>query len=237
MEIKLAMLIMGSVLIILGVVKNIIPVKFNEGIFGKIEGEAENFAAAMRTNIGSILIGIGVILFVNRNALDTNESKALVFSVGVALSIFLLSIILAYFRKFTKDIPIPPLVILGSLIVIAFASSLGSKASNMKENFVDAIEVDPNHYKVEFENDYVRVIRIKYEPGEKSVMHDHNDGVAVFLNDQQAKFQFPNGETVNASSKAGQVMWSPAVKHLPENIGDETLELIQVEIRLWFIVK
>ena len=48
---KLAMFIMGSVLIIVGVVKNVIPVKFNEGIFGKIEGEAENFAAAMRTNL------------------------------------------------------------------------------------------------------------------------------------------------------------------------------------------
>ena len=101
MEIKLAMFIMGSVLIIVGVVKNVIPVKFNEGIFGKIEGEAENFAAAMRTNIGSILIGVGVILFLNRNVLDEHESKALVFSVGVALSIFLLSIIFAYFRKFT----------------------------------------------------------------------------------------------------------------------------------------
>ena len=76
MEIKLAMFIMGSVLIIVGVVKNVIPVKFNEGIFGKIEGEAENFAAAMRTNIGSILIGVGVILLLNRNVLDEYESKA-----------------------------------------------------------------------------------------------------------------------------------------------------------------
>ena len=231
MEIKLAMFIMGSVLIIVGVVKNVIPVKFNEGIFGKIEGEAENFAAAMRTNIGSILIGLGVILFLNRSVLDAHESKALVFSVGVALSIFLLSIIFAYFRKFTKDIPIAPFIILGSLVVIAFTSSLGSKVSNINENFIDATDVDPKHYKVEFENDYVRVIRIKYGPGEKSVMHDHSDGVVVFLNDQEAKFNFPNGETVNASSKAGQVMWAPSVKHLPENIGNETLELIQVEIK------
>jgi hypothetical protein len=26
-------------------------------------------------------------------------------------------------------------------------------------------------------------------------------------------------------------MWAPSVKHLPENIGDGTLELIQVEIK------
>ena len=92
MEIKLAMLIMGCVMIIVGIVKTIIPVKFNEGIFGKIEGKAENYAAAMRTNIGASLIGMGVILLLNRNVYNANESKALIFSVGVALSIFLLSV-------------------------------------------------------------------------------------------------------------------------------------------------
>jgi hypothetical protein len=34
----------------------------------------------------------------------------------------------------------------------------------------DAVKVDPKHYKVEFENDQVRVLRITYGPGEKSVM-------------------------------------------------------------------
>ena len=37
MDTSLSMLIMGSVLIIIGIVKNLIPVKFNESIFGKIE--------------------------------------------------------------------------------------------------------------------------------------------------------------------------------------------------------
>ncbi|MED5426851.1 MAG: hypothetical protein VX586_03180, partial [Candidatus Neomarinimicrobiota bacterium] len=141
MEINLALLIMGSVLIIVGSVMNIIPVKFNEGIFGKIESDAVNAAAAMRTNIGSSLIAIGVITLLNRNVHDANESKALVFSIGVALSIFLLSIVLAYFRKFTKNIPIPPIVILGSLIIIAFYSSSDSQVSNMNEITLDAAKL------------------------------------------------------------------------------------------------
>ena len=56
MDTSLSMLIMGSVLIIIGIVKNLIPVKFNESIFGKIEGKAENYAAAMRTNIGALFM-------------------------------------------------------------------------------------------------------------------------------------------------------------------------------------
>ncbi len=32
----------------------------------------------------------------------------------------------------------------------------------------DAVKVDPKHYTVEFENDQVRVLRIRYEPREKT---------------------------------------------------------------------
>ena len=96
----------------------------------------------------------------------------------------------------------------------------------------DATKVDSTHYKVEFENDQVRVVRISYGPGEKSVMHEHPDAVAVFLNDQRAKFTLPDGKTEEVPAKAGQTIWTPAVKHLPENIGDEPLELILVEIKV-----
>ena len=47
----------------------------------------------------------------------------------------------------------------------------------------DATKVDPKHYKVEFENDQVRVIRINYGAHEKSIMHEHTPGVLVFMTD------------------------------------------------------
>jgi quercetin dioxygenase-like cupin family protein len=42
--------------------------------------------------------------------------------------------------------------------------------------------------KVEFENESVRVLRISYEPGEKSVMHYHPNAVAVCLTDGKTGF-------------------------------------------------
>ena len=45
----------------------------------------------------------------------------------------------------------------------------------------DPVKVDAKHYKVEFENESVRVLRISYAPGEKSVMHYHPNAVAVYL--------------------------------------------------------
>jgi quercetin dioxygenase-like cupin family protein len=94
----------------------------------------------------------------------------------------------------------------------------------------DPVVVDARHYKVELENDQVRVLRITYGPHEKSVMHEHPASVAVFLTDGLVRFTPPDGKTVDAPAKAGAVMWDGGGKHLPENIGDKPFEVIQVEI-------
>jgi mannose-6-phosphate isomerase-like protein (cupin superfamily) len=95
----------------------------------------------------------------------------------------------------------------------------------------DPVKVDSKHYKVEFENDRVRVLRISYGPGEKSTMHGHPNAVAVFLGDASAKFTYPGGKTENVDMKAGQAMWFPAVEHLPENRLDKPFQLIFVELK------
>jgi len=95
----------------------------------------------------------------------------------------------------------------------------------------DAVKVDPQHYKVEFENAQVRVLRITYGPHEKSVMHGHPASVAVFLTDGQVKFTLPNGKTDERSWKAGQTMWVDAGKHLPENLSEKPFELILMELQ------
>lgn len=74
----------------------------------------------------------------------------------------------------------------------------------------DPTKVDAKHYKVEFENDQVRVLRITYGPGEKSVMHEHPDALAVFLTDSKGKFTLPDGSTQAPEMKAHTTMWTPA---------------------------
>ena len=95
----------------------------------------------------------------------------------------------------------------------------------------DPVKVDSQHYKVEFENDQVRVLRIKVGPKEKSVMHQHPDLVAIFVTDANGKFTFPKGEPQDFTAKAGQALWTPAVTHLPENTGDQPFEVILVELK------
>ena len=45
----------------------------------------------------------------------------------------------------------------------------------------DAVSVAPDHYKVLFENDRVRVLETRYGAGQTSTLHSHPDLVAVAL--------------------------------------------------------
>jgi quercetin dioxygenase-like cupin family protein len=95
----------------------------------------------------------------------------------------------------------------------------------------DAVKVDPQHYKIEFENATVRVLRINYGPHEKSVMHSHPNAVAIFQTDGRVKFTYPDGKTEEREFKAGQTLWTPGGRHLPENVTDSAWEVILVEMK------
>jgi quercetin dioxygenase-like cupin family protein len=95
----------------------------------------------------------------------------------------------------------------------------------------DPVKVDSGHYTVEVENSKVRVLRIRYGPGEKSVMHGHPALVGVMLTDGQIRFTYPNGKSEDISARAGQVLSFPATEHLPENLSDHPFEAIAVELK------
>src|SRR5664279_193453 len=115
--------------------------------------------------------------------------------------------------------------------IIMLAAVVGWMLAASVARAQDPVKVDPKHYKVEFENDTVRVLRIHYGPGEKSVMHSHPDSIAVFLTDSNSKMTFPDGKSQMSIAKAGQVQMTPAGEHLPENVGDKPMELILVELK------
>jgi quercetin dioxygenase-like cupin family protein len=104
-------------------------------------------------------------------------------------------------------------------------------ALRKRVEIADPVITDPKHYSVEFENEAVRIVRISMGPREKSDMHDHPEGVAVFLTDQRSKFIYPGGGTDVLTAKAGEVKWLEAFTHLPENLEDKPLELVYIEVK------
>ncbi|MFQ5574672.1 MAG: cytoplasmic protein [Terriglobia bacterium] len=95
----------------------------------------------------------------------------------------------------------------------------------------DPVKVDPQHYTVELEDEQVRVLRIRYGPREKSVMHGHPASFGVHLTDAHVRFTLPDGKTEEVRVKAGTVLSYPAGEHLPENLSDQPLELVFVEFK------
>ena len=95
----------------------------------------------------------------------------------------------------------------------------------------NAVVADPDHYTVEFENDRVRIIRVKYGPGEKSVMHTHGPNVSILLSDGFIHMTFPDGTSEDIPSEVGVAVWADAEEHLPENLSDEPLEVVIVELK------
>jgi quercetin dioxygenase-like cupin family protein len=95
----------------------------------------------------------------------------------------------------------------------------------------DPVKVDPKHYKVEFENESVRVLRISYAPGEKSVMHYHPGSTVVYLTDGKVRMTTPDGKSQDIVSKTGETSWTAAGSHLPQNVGDKPFQALLVEVK------
>ena len=118
-----------------------------------------------------------------------------------------------------------------TVAALAAVSALSGLAIGAPAAAQDATKVDAKHYTVEFENDQVRVLRVKYGAHEKSVMHSHPASVAVFLTAGSVKFTLPDGKTTPADVKPGSVQWEAGGKHLPENMGDKPLEVVLIELK------
>ena len=124
------------------------------------------------------------------------------------------------------------LTIAATLILAGtIAYGVAAFAQTAKGGAADPVKVDPKHYKVEFENESVRVLRISYGPGEKSVMHDHPKSVAVYLTDGMTRMTTPDGKSQDLPVKAGGTAWTPAGSHLPQNVGTKPFQVLLVELK------
>jgi len=93
----------------------------------------------------------------------------------------------------------------------------------------DPLAVDPTSWKIETENEPVRVLRYRGDPRVKAVLHGHAAHVVVFLTNAKTLLPQPDGKSVVAVRKAGEVISVAAGEHAPENLLDEPVEVILVE--------
>jgi hypothetical protein len=97
---------------------------------------------------------------------------------------------------------------------------------------LDPVKVDPKHYHIEFENDQVRVLRVRIPPHQSTPVHTHVlNRVIVYLSDQDIQVTTTDGKADRLHHNKGEVSWGGPATHKEENMSDHLFEVIAVEIK------
>ncbi len=97
---------------------------------------------------------------------------------------------------------------------------------------LDPLKVDSRDYKLEFENDQVRVFRVKIAPHASTPMHEHTlKRIVTYLTDANTRVTGADGKVENQQHKAGDVVWGEHAKHKEQNLSDKPLEVVVTELK------
>ena len=95
----------------------------------------------------------------------------------------------------------------------------------------DAVKTDPAHYKVMLDNASIRILKISYGPGEKSIMHAHPDGIVIPLVAAKTRFTMPDGKTQDSELAAESALYMTAGTHNPTNAGTTRSDSLLIEFK------
>ena len=96
---------------------------------------------------------------------------------------------------------------------------------------LDALIAAPEYHKLVLENERVRVLEVRNDPGDFEPMHKHSRSVLVILQGGSARFGLPGGQTREATFSAPLTFWKDAETHSVENTSDTPIHLIRVELK------
>jgi hypothetical protein len=115
--------------------------------------------------------------------------------------------------------------------MVALLGALGVPLEALAQ---DAARVNPHGFAVLLDNDRVRVLEYRSRPGAGVCgqgVHSHPPHVNIVLTPIKARITLPDGKTIDAENKAGDVFWEDAVTHSVENIGRTGARAYMVELK------
>jgi hypothetical protein len=95
---------------------------------------------------------------------------------------------------------------------------------------LDPVASNPDHYRVLFENDRVRVLEYTDSPGDRTVPHQHPDSVMYTLSSFDRRLGSTE-QTMDVHLDAGLVRWVGAQEHWGENTGQTPTHTLFVELK------
>ncbi len=95
----------------------------------------------------------------------------------------------------------------------------------------DPLQVAGNVYSLVMENEYVRVLDVRFKPGDKALMHSHPNHVIYVLADGKLKITVSEGKSMDVDLKTGLAIWMPAGQHAAENVGKLEAHNVVIELK------
>ena len=109
----------------------------------------------------------------------------------------------------------------------------------MATSALDALLAAPNHHRVALENEHVRVLETRVQPGDTVPIHVHEWSAALyvlswsdFIRRDATGAVLLDTRHAGVSFAPGEAIWSgPLGEHTLENVGDKPLHIIAVELK------
>jgi hypothetical protein len=93
----------------------------------------------------------------------------------------------------------------------------------------DILQIDPKHYRLEFENERVRVLRVSLGRDEMVPMHDAAAATLVCLTECHLRFTQPNGRGQDIHMEAGHARWIWDEPRTEKNLSTYPAEILLIE--------
>lgn len=95
---------------------------------------------------------------------------------------------------------------------------------------VDPVGSNPDHYRVMWENEFVRVLEYTDVPGTRTTPHEHPNSVMVTLSGFRRRLTIGD-RSFETELDAGQAIWLAAQRHAGENIGETPTHTLFIELK------
>jgi len=95
----------------------------------------------------------------------------------------------------------------------------------------DPTEVAPDMYKLQYENDRVRVLQVIFKPGQSIPEHSHPDHFVYVVEGGNLKITKSDGTVTDAVLKVGDIVWINAEAHSAVNTGSTVVRLLVTELK------
>ena len=95
----------------------------------------------------------------------------------------------------------------------------------------DPLTIDAQHYRLDYENEHVRAIRLTLKADEAVPMHDDVDAQVVCIQECHLRFTRPDGHIQDVHMESGETRWLYGDTHSTRNLNTNPMEMLFIEVK------